>query len=307
MVKEGDEARSAVAEAGRRTTSRRDLSRRHQSFDEVSPEVGELDEGRFDELLEEAPDEALALLADLTGTTDERLRDLARRLAARILVTVARAGVARTRGVGRMRARRGVEGDVDLDTSIDAIAAARAGGRPAHADELTARGWERPDTALCLLVDRSGSMLGERLAAAAVAAAAVSYRHGADCSVVAFGTEAVVLKSLGEHRSPVDLVGDLLRLRGHGTTDVGMALRTARDQLGRSRAGRRVVLLLSDCRATAGGDPTGDAAAIEELAIIAPEADTADAEALAGAVGARWVALSGPSGVAEAVAAALGD
>jgi Mg-chelatase subunit ChlD len=159
--------------------------------------------------------------------------------------------------------------------------------------------------ALCLLVDRSGSMLGERLAAAAVAAAAVAYRNAEDCSVVAFSDEAIVLKSQDVPRSADELVGDLLRLRGHGTTDVGLALRTALGQLSRSTAGRRVAVLLSDCRPTTGGDPTADAARLDELAIIAPAEDLADARALADAVGARCVGLDGPAHVPEAIAAAL--
>ena len=306
VVHEGDEAREAVARAGRRTTSRRELAA-NPRFEEVSPEVGVLDPDAFDELLEEDPDDALSLLAEMAGATDADLRELARRLAGRVLVDVARVGATRRRGVGRIEASRGgvVDGDIDLDASLDAILAGRASGRTPHAEDLTIRTWRRPETALCLLIDRSGSMQGERLAAAAVAAAAVSYRNPADCSVVAFSDEAVVLRSQGEHRADDELVGDILRLRGHGTTDVGLALRVAREQLGRSRAGRKVVLLLSDCRSTAGGDPVPDAASLEELAVVAPAEDTADAAGLAAAGGARWVTLDGPSGVPDAVAAVL--
>jgi Mg-chelatase subunit ChlD len=305
-VAEGDDARTAVADASRRTTSRRDLER-HEGFAEVSPEVGVVDEDAFAELLEADADDALGLLAAMTGATDERLRELARTLAGRILVDVARTGAARSRGVGRLVRHRAAvtAGDVDLDASLDEVIAARAGRRPPTLDELVVSGWRRPDTALCLLVDRSGSMQGERLAAAAIAAAAVTYRQGADCSIVAFSDEAIVLSSQGEHRADDELVGDLLRLRGHGTTDVGLALRVARDQLGRSRAGRRVALLLSDCRVTTGGDPIPHATGIDEIAIVAPADDRADADALAAALGARCVGLSGPSGVPDALAAAL--
>ena len=150
-------------------------------------------------------------------------------------------------------------------------------------------------------------MLGDRLAAAAVAAASVLYRYGEDCSVVAFSNRAIVLKSQDEDRDADAVVGDLLRLRGHGVTDVGLALRTATQQLDRSRAGRRVTLLMSDCRSTTGGDPVADAARQYELSIIAPAGDTADAERLATAVGGRWTELAGPASAPSALATALLD
>jgi Mg-chelatase subunit ChlD len=306
VVKEGDEARAAVAEDARRTTSRRELAAT-AGFDQVSPEVGALDTDAFDQLLDNDADAALGLLAAMAGATDEGLRELARALAGRILVDVARIGVASHRGVGRMsiQSARTAMGDLDLDASADAIVAARAAGRPLQVDDLSVAAWRRPSTALCLLVDRSGSMHGERLAAATIAAAAVAYRAGDDCSIVAFAEDAVVVEAQNEHRAVDDVVSDLLRLRGHGTTDVGLALRVAARQLDRSRAGRKVAVLLSDCRVTAGGDPTADAAHLAELAVIAPADDLDDARRLAGAVGARCVGLSGPSGVPAAVADAL--
>ena len=59
-------------------------------------------------------------------------------------------------------------------------------------------------------------MSGDRLAAAALAAAAVVYRHGVDCSIVAFSDEAVVLSSQGEHRADDELVGDRYRPLHYG-------------------------------------------------------------------------------------------
>ena len=48
------------------------------------------------------------------------------------------------------------------------------------------RDWGRPDLALCLLVDASGSMSGSRLATAAVTAAACSWRAPGEYAVVSF-------------------------------------------------------------------------------------------------------------------------
>ncbi len=295
-----------MAEAARRTTSRRELSRR-EHFAEISPDLGQLDETAFDELLVDDPDEALGLLADMNGATDERLRTLARRLAGRIIVDIAREGVAAHRSVGRLTRRRldlgG--GDIDLDASLDEIADARRSRRPVDPASLVAATWERPDTAVCLLVDRSGSMHGARLAAAALAAATVALRAPLDCSVVAFAEQSIVLSSQGAARDPDAIVADLLRLRGFGVTDLGLALRAARDQLARSVAGRRLTVLLSDCRTTAGGDPTPDAMALDELAIIAPAGDDDDAIALAEAVGARWSTVAGPGDIVDALRSAL--
>ncbi len=266
-----------------------------------------LDEEAFDEFLAEDPDAALGLLASMTTATDERLRDLARRLAGRVLVDVARRGVAERRGIGRLRRHRGAaDGEVDLDASLDAIVAARAAGRPVSLADLSVAAWQRPDTAVCLVVDRSGSMAGERLSTAAVAAAAVLYRHPSDCSVLAFSDDAIVLSSQGATTAADEVVADLLRLRGHGTTDVAMALRAARNQLDRSRAARKVVLLLSDCRVTSGAAAEAEAAALEELAILCPAEDRADADALAAAVGAVCIGVHGPSEVPSALSAAFG-
>lgn len=303
---EGEEAAAAVAEAARRTTSRRELSRR-EHFAEISPELGQLDEQAFDELFDDDPDEAMSLLADLNGATDEGLRTLARRLAGRITVDLARQGLAGHRSVGRLTRRPlgRATGDLDLDASLDELVGARRAGRPADPGALVVSSWQRPDTAICLLVDRSGSMHGARLATAALAAATVSLRAPGNASVVAFAHDAVVVASQGESRDPDAIVSDLLRLRGVGVTDLGLALRVAADQLGRSDAARRLTVLLSDCRATAGGDPIEFTAALDELVVLAPEGDADDAAAFAAAAGARWTTVGGPTSVVDALAAVL--
>jgi Mg-chelatase subunit ChlD len=295
-----------LAEAARRTTSRHSLSRQ-PGFDEVSPEVGELDEAVFDDLMRDDPDAALALLASLSGATDEKLRRLARELAGRVVVDVVRSGVPRRRGIGRLRHARAdrSDGELDLDRGIETLAVARAHGEAPSLEDLHTREWSKPSLALCLLIDRSGSMTGERLAAAAVAAAACLWRAPIDTSVVAFAEESVVIASQGSGREPEQVVDALLRLRGHGPTDLALGLRTAREQLDRSRATRRITILLSDARPTLGGDPAVAASALDELVILAPAGDSADAEELAATVGARCVSLAGPSSIPQAVAEAL--
>lgn len=255
--------------------------------------------------MDEDPDEALGLLADLTGATDPRLRELARRLAGRLMLDIGRRSPSRRRGVGRLvrRQLRSGGGDLDVDASIEALA-----GRPPHTrvidpESLQVRDWTAPQTALCLLVDRSGSMGGRPLATSAVAAASVALRTPDDYSVIAFGSDVVVAKSQDAAKTADTVVNDVLTLRGHGTTDLAGALQAASRQLARSRAGRRVTILLSDCRPTVDGDVLAAAAALEELLIIAPVGDDEEARVLAADVGARLSTVSGPSDVPRALAA----
>jgi Mg-chelatase subunit ChlD len=197
-------------------------------------------------------------------------------------------------------------GDIDLDASMEEIIGARAERRAVDADELKVRGWVRPSTAIALLVDRSGSMGGKPLATSAMAAAAVAWRSPEDYSVIAFGKDVVVAKSQNSTKSGEQVVNDVLSLRGFGTTDLAGALRAAGEQLSRTRAGRRITVVLSDCRATVEGDVVAAARSLEEVVILAPAGDDAEARVLAGQVGARLAVIDGPTDVPGALREVLG-
>ena len=277
-----------------RTTGRAQLAQ-HAQFAQVSPEVGVLDEEAFAAASAADPDGALTMLADMATATDETLRAAARRLAARIVLDLGRNGAPRNRGTRKLRrvtAERG--GDLDVDASMDALLDARAQGRRPMLEELTAREWGRPELALCLLVDCSGSMGGARLAAAALTAGACAWRAPGEHAVLSFAREVTVLRPMDSQRPPSTVVDSVLALRGHGVTRLTSALRAAQEQLARSRAERRVVVLLSDCRATdSDDDPVAVAARLPELVVLAPADDGEQAAEFAARSGARWAPLTG--------------
>jgi magnesium chelatase subunit D len=275
--------------SARRSVSRQELAARHATFEEISPRAGELDEEALAGLLANDPDAAAALLADLALATDQRLQAVARRIAGRVFIQLGRVGRQRVRGTRRLGTATDRDGDLDLDRTLDRW----HGAWPP--EQLVTRHWTAHRRAVCLLVDCSGSMTGLAVAMAAVAAAGVvlAADDRLDPSVLAFGSEVSVLQRQGVRRAPPDLVGDLIRLRGHGTTDLAAALRAASAQLNAASADERVAVLLSDCLHTAGGDPATALGGIDRLHVLCPLPNP-ESERAAAALAARGGGISQP-------------
>jgi len=303
----GPEVRSAVKEAARRTQSRYDLAAAHPQFESVSPTVGELDERALAELLKGDPDQALGLLSDMATAMDPALRARARMLAARLFLRMGRAGQARYRGFRRLVPMAGQDdGDLDLERTLE-----RCGGlRPRTREDLVVRRWHSPRRVVSLLIDNSGSMRGQALATAALAAAATLLAADArtECSVIAFARDALVLQEQGRRRPNGAVVDDLLSLRGKGTTNLAVALRAAAAQLRRAPAAEQLTLLLSDCLATAGDDPLGALAGIERLHVLGTSDDPESVLAgrtLATRCGGRYVRVDSITSLSRALGALL--
>ncbi len=296
-----------IDEARRHTTGRRRLADM-AGFAEVSPDVGVLDEAALDSLMDDDPDTALSLLAEMVGATDALLRARARRLAAELVIDLARDRLPDGRGIGQVVSQRyrTPGDDLDLDRSMEVLTEAAGNGRPPVVSDLWSRAWAQQSTAWCLLVDRSGSMHGRPLAIAALAAAAIALRADRDeYAVLSFAREVVAAKAVWEQRTVDDVVDRVLALRGHGTTDIAAALRAATVQMGAASARRSVTVLLSDCRASEPGDVLTVASSVEHLVVLAPAGDDNDARRLAETVGARCATYTGPSSVVPALAAVL--
>jgi Mg-chelatase subunit ChlD len=238
----------------------------------------------------------------MTNPTDEHLRAAAIRLSSSIVLERARAGRVSMRGVSRLRPVRGAsDGDLDIDASIEGVSAARAEARPVALDDLTTVQWAKAGTAFVVLVDRSGSMSGARLAAAATVAAACALRAPQEHAVLTFAGSVTVIRPLVSDIAPATVAERLLRLRGHGVTSLADALKAAREQLAHARARRRVVILLSDCRTTDEDDTLETARSLPELIILAPADDHEQAAQLADLAGARWGAIANPLEAAAAL------
>lgn len=266
-----------------------------------------LDRDALDAALREDPDLTLTLLVDMSRATDEALRAQVRRLAPRLVLDQTRRGLPRSAGVARRRTRPAVAGgDLDLDRSMEAVVGARAEGRMPRLDELVSSDWARPDLALCLVVDRSGSMNGARLTAAAVTTAACASMAPREHAVLTFASGVDVLAPLTARRPATETIATVLALRGHGTTALPAALDAARLQLSRATARRRVTLLLSDCRTT-DDDAVPAASRLDELVVLAPADDDEEARRLALRAGGRCASVGGVLDVPRALNRLLAD
>jgi hypothetical protein len=307
LVKEGPAARRELDKSKSRGSDRSFLERVDPTFRDLSPERGVLDDEAAAAALREDLDQGLARLATAANTSDEALRRLAKRLAGRVIVHLGQGGGEKKRGVGHLAGGALRDGDeIDLDASLPAIAEARSLGQVVAGDALRGRHWVREEHALTLLIDRSGSMGGERLVTAALAAAIVACRAPGDYSIIAFAGDCVVVKSQDSERSTDSVIDDLLSLHGYGTTDLARALNAGQQQLSRSRSRRKVGILLSDGMSTAGSDPTRVAREYETLHVIAPPGDVPQAAALARAGGGRFAQVSRASELPEVLLRVLG-
>lgn len=305
-VLEGRGAEHALRDGSRRTRSRAELAAAHPELAEVSPGVGQLEEAAFEDLLRRDPDLAAALLCELATATDVDLRRQARRLATRVFVRMARGGPAVRRGYRRLAPSPGARtGDLDLERTLE-----RAEGRPRALQDFVLTDWRSSRPAACLLIDHSGSMRGLGMALAAVAAAAVALAatDRADCSVVAFNRDAIVLQSQGRPRAPRRLVTDILSLRAGGTTNLELALRAAAAQLGRVTGSARIAIVMSDCLATTGGDPMAALSGIDRLHVLGTSTETESVQSgkeLARRAGGRYLPATSLAQLAAGLAAVL--
>ncbi|MGY2080864.1 vWA domain-containing protein [Modestobacter sp. SYSU DS0657] len=257
------------------------------------------------------PDAAVRLLTALGRAVDPALRAAARALAARLPVTAPRRGLPDRPGSRRVVTRRDPTGsDVDLDATL----AARGAEPHWRAEHLHTRGWRATGRACVLLVDASGSVAGDELAAAVLTASALTQRMrpGDELAVVAFWSTAVVLQPLSAVARPELVVDRLFDLRGGGTTDLDLALRTAARELSRTRTAARDVLLLSDGMPTDSPDPRPAAASLTRagarlhvLGLSTDEESVANCAALAAAGGGRSAPLHRPALAPAAVRALL--
>jgi Mg-chelatase subunit ChlD len=208
----------------------------------------------------------------LDGLLTERAPDsevtaMAQRIARRLSIRRRPRDPRAERGAGKLASvpYRYRSDDIDLDKTIEVLAE-----RPVPSDtDIIVRERMRSRRAAVLVVDVSGSMRGEKVKIAAATVAALSVDLAADqLGLVAFWSDAALLKALDAHVTPAVLLDQLLRIPARGLTNVHFALTVARAELDRSAARRRTAILLTDAVHNAGPDPRLLARSFPELHVL---------------------------------------
>jgi len=168
----------------------------------------------------------LAGVQDGEITADPETVRRARQIATRLAMPRPRRDPGARRGAGELASLRyrGGSDDIDLDRTV-----AQLVEHPLpDEDDIFVRERVRTRRSVVLLVDVSGSMRGERIrtAAATVGALAAELSRD-DLAVVAFWSDAAILRRLGQHVPPPVLLDTMLRIPAKGLTNIAFPLQVA--------------------------------------------------------------------------------
>jgi MoxR-like ATPase/Mg-chelatase subunit ChlD len=300
---ESERAKVAVVPYGSSGRSYAAFAREHPELAEQLRR-GESGLGALEEALEQQPGDRLELLGKMTELHDHAdLRDLARRLARKILVREARQSLAGRSGRGRLVSvpYAGQAAELDLDRSLERLLSTP---HPSDKD-LNVFDRRHHRRAYALILDISGSMEGPALFHAALALSTFAVRVAPDpFAIVAFWREMSVLKRLHEEVFLDMLLDRMFSLAAQGLTDVGLGLRAGLEELESADAQERVGLLFSDGMQTAGEPAEPIAATFPLLHVVATgrgEESRTRCRRLADLGGGRCAVIETASGIPDAI------
>jgi len=155
--------------------------------------------------------------------------------------------------------------DIDIDNTIEALT-----DQYIISSEII-RVFEREyaTKAYALIIDRSASMGGLKIALAALLSTMLVYSSvNPSLVITAFNTKVDFIKRFNEILPPNIVIDRILDLRANGYTDIALALRITYKELARSGLNEYIGILITDGEWTAGENPLKYAPLFDRLHVI---------------------------------------
>jgi Mg-chelatase subunit ChlD len=197
----------------------------------------------------------------LKGLLPPHLRRIVEERAVEEILGRARALLRHTsRPTERVEDRLPADGELDLEATLEQPL-------PWQRESLVLSRVQPREVELCLMLDMSLSMTGEKVALTALAAAILKLKLER-VSVIAFDTVAHRLVRAGEELSARELVRRILGVPAQGYTNIEAGLLMGVEELGRARLRERVGVILTDGVANVGWDPVRVAPRFPRLHVV---------------------------------------
>lgn len=207
----------------------------------------------------------------MRGVLDVKRRKILKRLTrTSILKLSLRIASEGLRGDLPVRGEYQPESDFDLDATMDQLLEKYPTGIPSlkRSDIIGIERRERKKNGV-LILDASGSMMGERNINAALSAAVMAYSMRKDkFGVVAFNTKAFLIKGIKDELHISDIMDKILDLEAVGYTNIEDALRVGALQLKGLKTRFKWAILLTDGAYNKGDDPRYLCKSFEKLHVL---------------------------------------
>ena len=243
--------------------------------------------------------ESLELFANIYGMLKKDVRELAVKIASRLIINIAKQIADTGYRSGEMKLVRGFSdgAEIELDQSLERYTEQPEAG---ILENLVSYRRSRERRAFVMLLDHSYSMKGIKIILAAITAAAIAYHFKQDYAILAFSNRVSVLKGIDDATGPEELLQHLFNLELQGDTNVRLALSDGLAQI--SRFERKMGLILTDGAWNQGGDPLEIAVMFDKLSVIGfPPAKAEKVKLLAIRGGGNFAFVEDEQGIASAI------
>ncbi len=212
--------------------------------------------------------DVLELYGHLRELLDPELEEIAKRYASRLIIKLASqiANIGVKTGMLCQSTSEAAWDEIEVDATLERI----LDSPTRRIEENLVFLARRPERKACVvMLDHSYSMKGLKISMAALTAAAIALHFKQDYGIVAFSTNARILKGLNQYKPPARIAEEILSQEATGYTNIHDALQLGVGEM--KGYEKKIGILLTDGDWTAGEDPVQVARRFDRLHVIGLE------------------------------------